>query len=100
MQTRVRVMRRLGDCAVGDVLALELDGRVFEGVIRFIARAPQGGFLLTVTAETGTWELYAVHGACRVVSQLAHEPHEAAWHFETTATVADSRTGRRFGGAL
>jgi hypothetical protein len=94
MSNRVRVMRQLGDCEVGDFLAAEIDGQLVEGSVQFIARAPQGGFLLTFAAEAGTWELYAVNGTCSVVSHMASDP--APWAIETTATVADTCTGRRF----
>lgn len=96
MNRPVRVMRQLGECVVGDFVAVEIDGRVLEGVIQFIARAPQGGFLLTFAAEAGTWEIYAVNGACSIVSHMGAEPELPSWSFETTATVADTCTGRRF----
>lgn len=96
MSHRVRVMRSLGDCVVGDPVALELDGRVVEGVIQFLARPPQGGFLLTFAAEAGTWEICAVNGTCSIVSQLAAEIGSPCPDMEPAATVADTRTGRRF----
>ncbi|MBX3475474.1 MAG: hypothetical protein KF754_13935 [Planctomycetes bacterium] len=94
MSNRVRVLRRLGDCVVGDFVAVEIDGQLLEGVIQFMARAPQGGFLLTFAAEAGTWELYAVNGTCSVVSHISADAPQ--WCFETTALVADTASGRRF----
>lgn len=94
MNRTVRVLRQLGDCRVGDVVAVELDGVVVEGVIQFLARAPQGGWILTFAAEGGTWEIFARNGECSVVSQIANDA--ALWTFEGVRTVADSATGRRF----
>jgi hypothetical protein len=82
---------------VGDVVAVEFDGSVVEGVIQFLARAPQGGWILTFAADCGTWEIFAQGGECSVVSQIANDA--ALWTFESVRTVADTVTGRRFAGA-
>ncbi|MBK9974246.1 MAG: hypothetical protein IPP14_05685 [Planctomycetes bacterium] len=95
MNIPVVVLRPLGECAVGDFLAVEIDGQVFEGTIQFLARAPRGGWILTFCAEAGTWEIFACDGHCTVVSQIVAEEAALQWTFESARTVADTGTGRR-----
>lgn len=97
MNIPVRVLKPLGQCAVGDFLAVEIDGRVFEGTIQFLARAPRGGWILTFCADAGTWEIFAQDGNCTVVSHITADYETPQWVFESARTVADTRTGRRFG---
>lgn len=91
MNDTVRVLRPLGECSVGELLAVQIGGSMIEGVIQFLARAPQGGWILTFASERGTWEIYAAGGECSLVSQITPEH----WEIEGTSTVADTTTGGR-----
>ena len=91
-----RILKALGDCRLGEYLAVELDGRVFEGQITFLSRTPAGGWMVTLDVQGRTFEVYCARGVCTLVSQLAEE---ASWTFEeleTARQVVDTRTGRRF----
>jgi hypothetical protein len=95
MGTNFRILRPLGTCEVGDYLAVEIDGRLIEGQITFLARTPAGGWMVTLDAEGATFEVYCANHACTLVSQIAEE---AAWTFEqleAARPVVDTQTGRR-----
>ena len=92
----IRILRSLGSCNAGDHLAVEIDGRLIEGQITFLARTPTGGWMVTLEPDGETYEVYCANGNCTLVSQVAEE---AAWTFEqleAARKVADTQTGRRF----
>ena len=96
MGANFRILRSLGSCNAGDHLAVEIDGRLIEGQITFLARTPTGGWMVALEADGATYEVYCANGNCTLVSQVAEE---AAWTFEQlelSRQVVDSRTGRRF----
>jgi len=90
---RVRILRPLGECSVGEHLAGSLDGWFIEGRITFLARTPAGGWIVTFDSDVATWEVYCANGVCTLVSRLAEED----WTFAPAQRpVADTRTGRRY----
>jgi hypothetical protein len=92
MGERIRILRPLGQCSVGDYLVVELDGAFLEGQITFLSRTPTGGWIVTFESNTATYEVYCANGVCTLVSRIAEEQ----WTFEPNARpVADTRTGRR-----
>lgn len=96
MNTRVHILKPLGECVVGELLAVQIDGLIVEGTVQLVARAPQGGWILSFAADSGFWEIFARDGECSVVSHLLADPDDL-WQFESARVVADTRTGLRFG---
>jgi hypothetical protein len=93
MGERMRILRPLGGCRVGDFLGVELGGTYIEGQITFITRTPTGGWIVTFESDGATYEVYCANNVCTLVSQLVDEQ----WNFEPrTRPVADTRTGRRY----
>jgi len=96
MDANFRILKSLGSCSTGEHLAVEIDGRLIEGLITFLSRTPTGGWMVALEADGATYEVYCANGECTLVSHVAEE---AAWTFEQlelARQVVDSRTGRRF----
>ena len=96
MAGEFRILRKLGQCRVGDRLAVENNGRIIEGLITFLARTPAGGWMVTLDAEGATYEVYCANGSCTLVSQIASDAYWTFEQLEYSRQVVDTQTGRRF----
>jgi hypothetical protein len=94
MPTRVRVLRPLSECRVGEFLAVQFEDGVAEGRITFLARTPAGGWFVTLDAESAMYEIYCGPGQCNLVAELmAHRP--APGRSSDSQPVMDTLTGGR-----